>query len=200
MLRDEAWVRPLLRATRAIQASARLITSTVGKVHDCKRRAACRPISTSKNLHAASGKLVDASARLEWAMQYMAELNACIANDPKTPRDIPRLLTEATESWLFLTGWLVEVADDLFSLQNDVLEGLKTGELVPEPERPRRPRIVLAPRPVPIRDFLVNRQHRAADRIASLLRRRRRTPRPAGLRVPRRSVLGRAPPFPVCPI
>ncbi|HEX6158791.1 MAG TPA: hypothetical protein VF111_01410, partial [Thermoanaerobaculia bacterium] len=64
-----------------------------------------------------------------------------------------------------------------------------------EQPAPRRVRIRVAPRPGAIRAFLLRRQPRVVDRIAPILRRRRRTPRPAAVRVPHRSLLGRAPPL-----
>ncbi len=198
-LRREAWVRPFRRVHRALDSSLRLITSSLLTAAASGRRAHRRPIRASVELHEASGRLARASSRLMRAALELAKVNACIAREPEKTGDVPELLVAATERWVFMAGWLSESAGEVFTLQQDVLDGLRTGAL--EPERPAdpRPRIVLAPRPVPIRAFLLLRQPRVVDRIAPLLRRRRRTPRPATLRVPRRSVLGRAPPlFSVC--
>jgi hypothetical protein len=79
--------------------------------------------------------------------------------------------------------------------QVDVLGGLSTGELVPERPSDGRPRIILTPRALFVRAFLVTRQPRVSDRITPVLLRRRRTPRPAEVRVPRRNLQGRAPPL-----
>ena len=155
-----------------------------------------RPVQTSRQLHDASGLLVDASARLMRVARELSAVNQCLRREPERAEDAPLYLVEATAHWACLTQWLEEVADQVFTFHEDVLLGLETGTLVPEPPPVRRPRIILAPRPAPVRAFLAaRRQPRAADRIAFILSRRRRTPRPAAVRVPRRSHTGRAPPL-----
>lgn len=190
-----AWVRPFRRACRALDASLRLICSTLPTVAASKRCAHRRPIRASRNLDQASARLVDASARLQRAARALAKTNECAAREPERAGDVPALVVQTTENWLYVSRWLAQVADDVFAFHEDVLLGLETGQLVPERPADRRPRIVLAPRPVPIRAFLLLRQPRVADRIACILRRRRRIPRPASIRVPRRTLLGRAPPL-----
>lgn len=194
--RGAAWVRSFCRAYRALDASIRLADAALRDAVASRRRARRRPVQASRDLHEAEGLLVDALARLLRAARELAETNACIGREPETARFAPELLIVATARWVELSGRLNEAADVIFALHREVLAGLETGTLVPEREpADRRRRIVLAPRPVPIRAFLLRRQPRTVDRIASLLRRRRRTPRPAALRVPRRSILGRAPPL-----
>jgi hypothetical protein len=140
-----------------------------------------------------------ASARLTRAAQELAEATECIGRHPETAAGAPELLLQATERWVHVAETLGGVAEQMFGLQNDLLHGLETGELVPERLAERRPRIVLTSRPAPVCAFLRARQPRVADRISSVLRRRRRTPRPAALRVPQPSSQGRAPPFsPIC--
>jgi hypothetical protein len=197
--RQPAWVRPLRRAQRAINASIRLLDSTVRAVERSERCVHRRPIQTSRNLQGASGRLLDALARLNRAAREIAETNECMVREPERAAGVPLLVAHTTARWVDVAGCLAALADDVFTLHEDVLSGLETGALIPELPAGRRPRIVLAPRPDPIRAFLLRRQPRVVDRIASILRRRRRTPRPASLRVPRRSVLGRAPPLsPIC--
>jgi hypothetical protein len=189
-------MRPWCRATRAIEASIRLINSTLRTMERTERCAHRRPVSASRNLHEASGRLVDASARLTRAAQELVATNECLRREPDETMLVPELLAHTTERWLETMTWLREAADGVFSLHEDVLLGLETGVLVPEqPAAKRRPRIILAPRPVAMRAFLLHRQPRVVDRIAAILRRRRRTPRPASVRVPRRNLLGRAPPL-----
>ncbi len=192
-----AWFRPYCRAQRAITASIRLIGSTLRTVRGSARCAHRRPVGTSRDLRAASGLLVHASAYMRRAAEAIAEANASIAGEPDTASAVPNLLVHATERLIEVDEWLQQTADDVSMLQEDVLLALRVGLFVPEPERPagRRPRIRLTPRPVPIRAFLLLRQPRVVDRIAPILSRRRRTPRPAAVRVPRRSLLGRAPPL-----
>jgi hypothetical protein len=193
--RRPAWVRPLRRAQRAINASILLLASTLRAVERSERCAHRRPVQTSRNLQGASGQLQVALARLNRAAREIAETNQCMILEPERAAGAPPLVAEAALRWVDVAGSLAALADDVFTLHEDVLSGLETGTLIPEPSAWRRPRIVIAPRPQPIRAFLLRRQPRVIDRIASILRRRRRTPRPASLRVPRRSILGRAPPL-----
>ena len=195
-----AWLRPYRRVQRALQASARLIDSTLRTVAASERYAHRRPIQASGNLWNASGRLAIVSRRLLHAVDELAETNECMAREPERAAGVPELLTATAAYWMLMHLRLEAAAQEVYTLHADVLEGLVSGELVPE--RPAgRPRIILAPRPVPIRAFLAARQPRVADRIASILSRRRRTPRPAAVSVPRRNIQGRAPPLvSLCPL
>jgi hypothetical protein len=193
------WVRPLRRVHQALDATVRLIGSALRAKERSERCAQRRPIQTSRELHEVSGWLLTASARLTKAAMQLAATNECIGRAPEEAGGLPEMLIQATERWIAVAAWLNGAANDVFSLHEEVLEGLETGALIPERSAARRPRIVLTPRPAAIRAFLRRRQQRVADRIGPLLRRRGRTPRPAALRVPRPSVLGRAPPLsPIC--
>jgi hypothetical protein len=190
-----SWMRPFCRASRALDASIRLIGATERTVARSERCAHRRPVRTSRTLQEASARLLDAQARLVRAAQELAAANECLVREPDETELVPELLVHNAQRCLEITVWLHETADGLFSLHEDVLLGLETGTLVPEqPAERRRPRIIVAPRPVPMRAFLLLRQPRVLDRIAPILRRRRRTPRPAALQVPQPSLLGRAPP------
>ena len=137
-----------------------------------------------------------ATQKLGCAWRKLARVNECAIREPERSGAVPGLLLDATEMWVHTAERLRDTADQLFNLHTDVLEGIVSGELVPEQEPARAPRrrIILAPRPVPIRAFLAVRQPRVVERISPILRRRRRIPRPAAIRVPRRTLLGRAPP------
>jgi hypothetical protein len=193
------WVRPFFRANRALDASLRLIGSTLRTIAAAERTVHRRPVRVSRNLQDASELLATATVRLGWAARNLAELTGCAAGDSATAQQVPEMVVNATARWVWTAARLAEAANDVFAMHGGVLQGLQTGALVPERPADRRPRVVLTPRPAPVRAFLRLRQPRVRDRIAPLLLRRRRTPRPAALRVPRRSVMGRAPPlFSVC--
>lgn len=193
-----AWFRPYCRAHHALNASLRLLGSTLRTVATSKRCARRRPVRASRKLGEATALLVDASRKMLRAAVELTETRNCVTRDPEQTTAVSPLLVRADERWDEVTGWLQQAADQVISLHDDLRLGLETGLLVPEQPAERRPRIRLAPRPVPIRAFLVLRQVRVVDRIAPILRRRRRTPRPASVRVPRRNLLGRAPPlFPI---
>ncbi len=189
------WARPFCRASRAIDASIRLIHSTVHTVARSERCAHRRPVRTSRTLQEASARLLDARARLVRAAQELAAANECLVREPDETGLVSELLVHNAQRCGEINAWLQETADGVVSLHEDVLRGLQTGTLVPERPAERRPRIALSPRPVSMRAFLRLRQPRVVERIAPILRRRRRTPRPASLRVPQRSLLGRAPPL-----
>jgi hypothetical protein len=189
------WVRPFFRANRALDVSLRLIGSTLRTVAAAERSAHRRPVRVSRRLQDASELLATATVRLGWAARNLVELTACVGGETA---HVPEMVVNATERWVLTAARLAEAANEVFAMHGNVLEGLQTGALVPERPADRRPRIVLVPRPVPVRAFLRLRQPRVRDRIGPVLLRRRRTPRPAALKVPRPSVMGRAPPLSVC--
>jgi hypothetical protein len=189
-LRKEAWVPPFWRAHLTLHRTFSLIAAGLLTAGACRRRAQRRPRpESSREMQEAVQLLAEASSLLRRAALEIAAANASMARDPRTGDDAPEILAQTTERWAYLTDWLREVTEKVLAEQRDVLARA--------PERPaeRRPRIVLAPRPAPVRAFLRLRQPRVHDRITPLLLRRRRIPRPAALRVPRRDILGRAPPL-----
>ncbi|HYC88579.1 MAG TPA: hypothetical protein VEO54_05160 [Thermoanaerobaculia bacterium] len=196
-----AWVRPIQRAHRALDASMRLIVSCLATAARSDRCAHRRPIHSTRNLRDAGGRLVTASRRLVRAAQQIAKTNECIGQEPEHAAGVPEILIRTTQRWVGTAALLQQATEEVFGLHAEVLECLKAGLYVPERAPGRRPRILLTPRPAPIRAFLRARRSRAADRISPVLQRRRRTPRPAALSVPPRTSQGRAPPFsPVCPL
>lgn len=191
--RGPRWVRPWTRVEYALDASTRLIHSTLRAAVAAKRCAQRRPIRSSRKLGEALAWLVTASSRLERAAQQLAETNACIALEPERSDGAPECLISSTRHWTYVAEWLTRAVDEVFALHQEVLRGLETGTLVPERTTPRR-RIILTPRPAPVRAFLRTRQPRVTDRIAPLLRRRRTRRPPAVPNALRRICRGRAPP------
>ena len=200
----KAWARPFGRARRALDATTWLIFATLHAVSAAKECAEQQPVLSARKLRDAANLLIGASVYLGRAAQAIGATSRCFCPDPEEAADIPDIVAGATERWAYLAQWIAELAEGVFASHADVLYGLETGTLVPEPDafeppKQRRPRIILAPRLVYVRAFLAARQPRATDRIASTLSRRRRTPRPAAVSVPRRSHTGRAPPLsPTC--
>jgi hypothetical protein len=189
------WTRPCRRVHRALDASLRLINATLRTVARYERCVHHRPVGTFRNLRGVSAMLRDASTRVRQAERALAVMNECYRREPTDVEIAPEFLSWAAERWQEVAASLQEAEDGVFWLREFVLLGLQTGILTPEPPARRRPRIILAPRPAPVRAFLRLRQPRVVDRITPILRRRRRIPRPASVRVPRRSLLGRAPPL-----
>ena len=188
------WVRPYRRVQRDLDVSLGLIDSSYRAATVSEKWVASRPVGTSVKLSGATRRLGTALRRLMHAAGELAEARRCLERVPGCRDQGSELVALAAERWEHVVELLKGTAVGVAALHLDVLAGLATGELVPE-RTTGRPRIVPAPRPVPIRAFLAARTPRVADRIASILSRRRRTPRPAALRVPRRHLRGRAPPL-----
>jgi hypothetical protein len=180
---------------RALDSSVRLIQSILCAVAESEECAVRRPVRATRKLDHASGQLRTVTRRLGRAAHALGQANACIARHPERSAGAPAKMIRATYRFVEVSAQLTGAAGEVWSLQEDVIAALEAGELVPEPDFHLRPRIVLVPRPAPVRAFLRARLPRVIDRIAPLLRRRRHTRLPASLRVPRRTAQGRAPPL-----
>jgi hypothetical protein len=196
--RGPAWVRPYQRAHRALDSAVSLIFSTIYAVAEAGRCSSRRPIRAAHRLKAAMHEMAVAAQRLAEAQRELAEANEVLGREPDQQRgDAPELMELAAARCQAVADYLPMAVDEVLFAQLEVLGGLTTGELVPEPEPPSdvRRRIPLTPRPLFVRAFLACRPARLSDRIAPALLRRRRTPRPAEVRVPRHDLQGRAPPL-----
>jgi hypothetical protein len=199
--RRAGWVRPFTRMQRALDASVRLLNGGLATAAKSARGMTRRPLDSSRKLEHAEGRLALASARLARAARELAATAASLHVEPETGEGVPVLLLEATQRWVAMSQSLEAAAGSIYTFHENVLQGIRSGVLVPERETDRRPRIILAPRPSFIRSFLVARQPRVRDRISIVLNRRRRASRPVAVRVPRRASQGRAPPLSsICPL
>lgn len=194
--RGPEWVRPYRRAQRALDSAASLILSTVHAVVDAARCGDRRPVRTARRLHGAVRGMNVASLRLIEARRELAEAGQALDREPEQHSgDVPELMELAAARCRAVAEYIPLVAREVAFAQVDVLGGLYTGELVPERRSGGRRSIVPTRRPLFVRAFLVTRQPRISDRITPALLRRRRTRRPAEVRVPRRNLQGRAPPL-----
>ncbi|HEX7149970.1 MAG TPA: hypothetical protein VF618_00675 [Thermoanaerobaculia bacterium] len=193
--RRPEWVRPMRRVQKALDASIRLLNAGLATAARSGRVLTRRPLDSSRKLEFAEGRLALASARLAYAARELAATAACLEREPETAAGAPALLMEASQRWMAMQQSIDAASGAIFTFHENVLAGLRSGALVPERESTRRPRIILAPRPIFVRAFLTARQPRVVDRISSVLQRRRRAPRPASVSVPRRASQGRAPPL-----
>jgi hypothetical protein len=165
-------------------------------VMDAGRCAKRRPIRTAQRLNAATRGMKVASLRLIDARRKLAEASEALGRDPRQQRgDAPELMELVAERCQKVAEYIPIALHEVIVAQVGVLGGLNSGELVPERPSDNRPRIVITPRPLFVRAFLTIRRPRVSDRITPVLLRRRRTPRPAEVRVPRRTFQGRAPPL-----
>ena len=194
--RGPEWVRPYRRAQRALDSAASLIFSTIHTVMNAGRCAKRRPIRTARRLTGAAREMKVASLRLLHARRELAAASEALGRVPERQcGDAPELMELAAARCQAVAQYIPIAVQGVVIAQVDVLGGLGTGELVPERPSDGRPRIVITPRPLFVRAFLVTRQPRVSDRIQPVLLRRRRTRRPAEVRVPRRNLQGRAPPL-----
>ncbi|HVE71022.1 MAG TPA: hypothetical protein VNI54_06610 [Thermoanaerobaculia bacterium] len=194
--RGPEWVRPYRRAQRALDSAASLIFSTIHAAIDAGRGAERRPVRTARRLNGAMRGMAVASLRLIDARRELAEASEALTREPEQQTgDAPELMELAAARCRAVAEYIPFAVNKAIFAQVEVLGGLGTGELVPERPSDDRRRIVITPRPLFVRAFLAVRQPRVSDRIAPVLLRRRRTPCPAEVRVPRRSLQGRAPPL-----
>jgi hypothetical protein len=169
------------------------VFSTIRAALEAARCAERRPIRTARRLNGAVREITAASLRLIDARRELAEACAALDREPDQQRgEAPELMEMATARCEAVANSIPIAVEQVVLAQLEVLGGLYTGELVAEPADRRR---IVPPRPLFVRAFLASRQPRVSDRIAPILLRRRRTPRPAEVRVPRRNLRGRAPPL-----
>lgn len=194
--RRPGWVRPYRKAQRKLDSAVRLVVASMDAASVSERCLERRPVRTAQRLNGGARRLAAAELRLLQAERELAAARECVAREPeRTAGDAPLIVELASERWQAVTNYLHYATTEVLLRQVEVLAGLACGALVPEHPSERRPRIVVTPRPVPVRAFLAIRRTRVADRISAILQRRRRTPRPAALMVPPRTAQGRAPPL-----
>jgi hypothetical protein len=194
--RRPEWVRSYRRAQREVDFAVNRIWSAMGTVLEFVDSVERRPVRMSCKLTRGTRGLSAAGRKLLHAEQALAEARECLGRLPEhAAAEAEGIIEVAEERWRAACHWLQYVLGQVALRQVEVLAGLACGELVAEHPSDSRPRIAVTPRPLQVRAFLASRQHRAADRITSVLRKRRRTPRPAALSVPPRTSQGRAPPF-----
>jgi hypothetical protein len=188
-------------------AASMLISSvrTVAEAGCCAQR----PLESTRKLHAALHQANVAAKQYDEAQRYLSEATAAFVGTQPELRsgDGPELLERAAERCDAVHRYLYVAVNEVILGQKELFQGVEAGTLVPEdPQelsepRPRRRVIVIRHRPLFVRAFLAARRPRVSDRIAPLLERRRRTRLPAEVRVPKRSLRGRAPPLSsTCPL
>jgi hypothetical protein len=197
------WVRPLRRLHRAIERSLKLMDSTCRVVADSEEQGGIRPVRTSRRLVRASNWLFSASYQLLLAAFSLEEAIERAAAESASVEGVPELLDWAAASRELAHARLMATSEQLSGLHRGLQEGLRSGQLVPEPIEPRaerRPRIIVRTPPLLIaaRAFLLHRRSSARDRIASVPVRRRRQALIVVTDAPRQVCRGRAPPSPDC--
>ena len=207
--RGKEWVRAYKRGQHALDDAASMVISVVRKVADAGRCAA-RPVRSTRILTGALRQVTVAMEQHAEAERCLAEAAEAFEHTPPELQDddAAELLELAAERSETVQHYIYLATQEVLLGQAEIIGGVAAGEVEPEDpsvdpsaeDRPRRRVIVIAPRRSFIRAFLAARRRpRAADRITPVLRRRRRTPLPAEVRVPSRNLRGRAPPLsPAC--
>ena len=203
--RGKEWVRAYKQGQRALDDAASTVVSMVYKVADAGR-CASRPVRSTRILTGALRQVTVALEQHAKAERCLAEAAEALEHTPPELQDgdAAELLELAAERSETVQHYIYLAAQEVLLGQAELIDGVAAGEIEPEDpsaeDRPRRRVIVVTPRPSFVRAFLAARRRaRAADRITPVLRRRRRTPLPAEVRVPSRNLRGRAPPLsPAC--
>lgn len=202
------WIRPHRLAQHMLDNASSMILHSVHTVID----AGCcaqTPIQSTKILIRALHHVQVASRQYAEAERYLMELAEAVEQTPPEllDDDAAESLAMATERCHTVRQYLHVATNEIILGHEEIFQGVQSGELVPEDprvaqldDRPRRR--VIRHNPLFVRAFLsARRQPRVSDRITPVLRRRRRTLLPAEVRVPRRNLLGRAPPLSsTCPL
>jgi hypothetical protein len=198
------WASPLKQTHRMLDNAASMLVQSVHTVADagcCARF----PIRSTKKLIRALHQVNVAARQYAEAEGFLIEAAEAFGHAPPELLDgeAAELLEMATERCHTVRQYIHVATQEVLLGHTDISDRVASGELVPEDpsrelseDRPRHRVIVTTPRPLFVRAFLAaRRQPRVSDRIAPVLRRRRRTLLPAEVRVPRRNLLDRAPPL-----
>jgi hypothetical protein len=197
------WMRPYKRAQRALDNAASGILACVRGVFHAGRCAA-KPVRSTWMLTTALKQVTAARRQADDARRDLAEAVAAFAALPPELQsaETAELLELAQERCRKIDAYIYVAVSEVLLGEVEIINGVASGEVVPEDPsevqalgRPRRRIIVRAPRPHFVRAFLASRQRRVADRITPVLLRRRRSPLPAEVRVPRPCLRDRAPPL-----
>ena len=177
----------------------------IASVHTVADAGCCadRPIRSTKKLIRALHQVTVAAKQYAQAERFVIEATEAVENAPPEllDDDAAELVEMATERCHTVQQYIYVAANEVLLGHTEIYNGVQSGELIPEDpqdalldDRPRRR--VIRHNPLFVRAFLAaRRQPRVSDRINPVLRRRRRTLLPAEVRVPRRNLLGRAPPL-----
>lgn len=166
------------------------------------------PLRSTKKLIRALHHVTVASRKYAAAERYLVEVTEAVGQAPPELLDgeAAELLERAAERCRTVRQYIDVAANEILLGHQEIYARVQSGEVVPEDPQsallddgPRRR--VIRRNPLFVRAFLAaRRQPRVGDRITPVLRRRRRTLLPAEVRVPRRNLLGRAPPASTCPL
>jgi hypothetical protein len=197
--RRQPWTRPLRRLRRAIDKSRQLIERSRQVVEESARSTAAdrrgRAVRMSRDFHRASGWLVDAVQRLQRAAGDLGETNESMLLAVERAGRVPGLLMEATGRWVETARELALVSNQLEELHGLPFDSIENFIPVPGRTDDGRPRIIVTPRIIWARPFLLLRRSRMRDRVLSVYVRRRRTRPRLAADAPRSISRGRAPPF-----
>jgi hypothetical protein len=203
--RRQPWTRPLRRLRRRIDKARRLIERSrqmaeawAGSTAEDRRG---RAVRMSRDFHRASGWLVEALQRLQRGTGDLGETNESMLLAVDRAGCVPAMLMEQTGRWVETARELALVSNQIEALRGLPFDSIEN--FIPAPGRADdgRPRIVVTPRVIWARPFLLLRWSRMRDRVLSVYARRRRTRPRSAADAPRRISRGRAPPFTsaVCP-
>src|SRR5215203_6019317 len=131
--RGPEWVRPYRKAQRALDSAAGLVHSTNHVVQDAGRCAKRRPMRAARRIIGAVRGMDVASMLVSVAWREVAKAKEALAQDPSQQRgDAPELMELVTERCRAVAENIPIAVAVAVLAQVGLLEGLSTGELVPE--------------------------------------------------------------------
>lgn len=184
--------RAIDRSRQLIERARQVVEASARSTPEDRRG---RAVQMTRDHHRASKWLVEAMRGLQRGTGDLGETNESMLLAVDRAGCVPGLLMEQTGRW-------VETARDIALLSNQLeeLRGLPFDSIenfIPVPGRDDdgRPRIIVTPRIIWARPFLLLRRSRIRDRFLTIFVRRRRTRARLAADAPRRISRGRAPPF-----
>jgi hypothetical protein len=197
--RRQPWTRPLRRLRRRIDKARQLI-ERARQVAEAAARSTAedrrgRAVQMTRDFHRASKWLVEAMQYLQHGTGDLGETNESMLLAVDRADCVPALLMEQTGRWVETARELALVSNQIEALRGLPFDSIENFIPVPGRDDDGRPRIIVAPRIIWARPFLLLRRSRVRDRFLSVFVRRRRTRTRRAADAPRRISRGRAPPF-----
>ena len=194
--RQERWIRPFRRTTRAIDSTLRLIARSRWLLNECEISAGVRPLWATRQLVCVSGRLAEAAARLGRGAECWKATNVSIADAPADAGGAPERMIAAIGDWIDAATQLAMLSNRLEDTSARLLAYIKadTGSLDLEKLLKKKtegaiPKPIVFWLPAPRVLSIEN------NRIFCIHVRRQRSARLTVAEAPRRIFRGRAPPL-----
>jgi hypothetical protein len=184
--------RGIDKARRLIERAQQVVEASARSTPEDRRG---RAVQMTRDHHRASKWLVEAMQHLQRGTGDIGETSESMLRAVDRAGCVPALLMEQTGRWVETARELALVSNQLEELRGLPYDSIENFIPVPGRDDDGRPRIIVTPRIIWARPFLLLRRSRIRDRFFSVFVRRRRTRARLAADAPRRISRGRAPPF-----